>query len=97
MTGEEVVGPAGPKLVRMLYFVGAGCNDLLLPLPLLLPYASTIYQLRKRLNVKNFAMKLWNYPALKQYLSPSMVPTLVLYDREAQSSFMDDRLGNCPS
>ncbi|KAG5535153.1 hypothetical protein RHGRI_023060 [Rhododendron griersonianum] len=41
MTGEEVVGPAGPKLVRLLYFVGAGCNDLL---PLLLPYASTIDQ-----------------------------------------------------
>ncbi|KAL4366110.1 hypothetical protein HN51_026478 [Arachis hypogaea] len=24
MTGEEVSGPAGPKLLRLLYFVGAG-------------------------------------------------------------------------
>ncbi|XP_021895034.1 uncharacterized protein LOC110812540 [Carica papaya] len=24
MTGEEVAGPAGPKLLRLLYFVGAG-------------------------------------------------------------------------
>ncbi|KAF7135323.1 hypothetical protein RHSIM_Rhsim08G0243300 [Rhododendron simsii] len=38
MTRDEVVGPAGPKLVRLLYFVGAGCNDLLLL------YASTIDQ-----------------------------------------------------
>ncbi|KAG5546491.1 hypothetical protein RHGRI_018619 [Rhododendron griersonianum] len=40
MTGEEVGGRAGPKLVRLLYFAGAGCNDLLL----LLPYASTVDQ-----------------------------------------------------
>ncbi|KAB1216476.1 hypothetical protein CJ030_MR4G018571 [Morella rubra] len=24
MTGEEIAGPAGPKVLRMLYFVGAG-------------------------------------------------------------------------
>ncbi|QHN96387.1 hypothetical protein HN51_044196 [Arachis hypogaea] len=24
MTGEEVSGPAGPKVLRLLYFVGAG-------------------------------------------------------------------------
>ncbi|KAG7037451.1 hypothetical protein SDJN02_01078 [Cucurbita argyrosperma subsp. argyrosperma] len=24
MTGEEVAGPAGPKVLRLLYFVGAG-------------------------------------------------------------------------
>lgn len=26
MTGEEAAGPAGPKLLRLLYFAGAGCN-----------------------------------------------------------------------
>ncbi|KAL3736137.1 hypothetical protein ACJRO7_025138 [Eucalyptus globulus] len=24
MTGEEISGPAGPKAIRLLYFVGAG-------------------------------------------------------------------------
>ncbi|KAJ0046706.1 uncharacterized protein LOC116145573 [Pistacia vera] len=24
MTGEEISGPAGPKVLRLLYFVGAG-------------------------------------------------------------------------
>ncbi|XP_062170182.1 uncharacterized protein LOC133875925 [Alnus glutinosa] len=24
MTGEEAAGPAGPKLLRLIYFVGAG-------------------------------------------------------------------------
>ncbi|XP_027344059.1 uncharacterized protein LOC113856442 [Abrus precatorius] len=24
MTGEEVSGPAGPKLLRLIYFIGAG-------------------------------------------------------------------------
>ncbi|MED6158716.1 hypothetical protein PIB30_035340 [Stylosanthes scabra] len=24
MTGEEVSGPAGPKVLRLLYFIGAG-------------------------------------------------------------------------
>ncbi|KAL0545774.1 hypothetical protein IC582_015666 [Cucumis melo] len=24
MTGEEVTGPAGPKILRLLYFAGAG-------------------------------------------------------------------------
>ena len=26
MTGEEISGPAGPKVLRLLSFVGAGCN-----------------------------------------------------------------------
>ncbi|CAL2253849.1 unnamed protein product [Prunus armeniaca] len=26
MSGEELAGPPAPKLLRLLYFVGAGCN-----------------------------------------------------------------------
>lgn len=26
MTGEEIAGPPAPKLVRLLYFVGAACK-----------------------------------------------------------------------
>ncbi|KAG5546101.1 hypothetical protein RHGRI_018318 [Rhododendron griersonianum] len=59
MTGEEVVGPAGPKLVRLLYFVGTGCNDLLLP------YASTIdqfsYARRRSISTEIFNGSPFNY------------------------------------
>ncbi|KAB2605538.1 hypothetical protein D8674_005255 [Pyrus ussuriensis x Pyrus communis] len=26
MGGEEIAGPPAPKVLRLLYFVGAGCN-----------------------------------------------------------------------
>lgn len=43
MNGEEVAGPAGPKLVRLLYFFGAGCNLLSLSLSLFLYLYLYIY------------------------------------------------------
>ena len=30
MSGEEAAGPPGPKALRLLYFVGAGCNQFLI-------------------------------------------------------------------
>ena len=30
MSVEETAGPPGPKALRLLYFVGAGCNQFLI-------------------------------------------------------------------
>jgi len=40
MTGEEYSGPPGPKLMRLVYFVGAGGNPISLSLSLSLLFVS---------------------------------------------------------
>lgn len=55
MAGEEVSGPAGPKVLRFLYFAGAGCKFLrfitfllclqILFSPIYLSFHSMCYQL----------------------------------------------------
>ena len=58
MSGEEAAGPPGPKALRLLYFVGAGCNQFLI-FPFILHILIHIFRSNEIAVVCVFFMKLF--------------------------------------
>ena len=58
MSGEEAAGPPGPKALRLLYFVGAGCNQFLI-FPFILHLVHIYLGVMKLLLFVFFLMKLF--------------------------------------
>ena len=54
MSVEETAGPPGPKALRLLYFVGAGCNQFLI-----FPFILHIFRSNEIAVVCVFLMKLF--------------------------------------